>query len=50
VLRTREQVFAFHREIGRVASDRPLRARRPRARLYFRVRDGKIVFFDQIGE
>jgi hypothetical protein len=71
VLRTREQVLAFHREMVwcgpivrlRAHSDeveaqfslasRPYghceRGGRERGSVYFRIRDGKIVFFDQIG-
>jgi ketosteroid isomerase-like protein len=72
VLRTREQVLAFHREMvwcGPIVrlhehgdeveaqfslASRPNahceRGGRERGSVYFRVRDGKIVFFDQIGE
>jgi SnoaL-like domain len=72
VLRTREQVLAFHREIVwcgpivRLAAhgdeveaqfslaSRPTahceRGGRERGSVYFRIRDGKIVFFDRIGE
>ena len=70
VLRTREQVLAFHREMVwcgpivrlRAQSDeveaqfslasrrRCERGSRERGSVYFRIRDGKIVFFDLIGE
>lgn len=72
VLRTREQVLAFHREIVwcgpivRLAAngneveaqfslasrpnDHCERGGRERGSVYFRVRSGKIVFFDLIGE
>jgi Domain of unknown function (DUF4440) len=72
VLRTREQVLAFHRAmvwcgpIVRLApkgneveaqfslASRPNahceRGGRERGSVYFRIRRGKIVFFDQIGE
>jgi|SRR5919201_3545428 hypothetical protein len=72
VLRTREQVLAFHREMVWCGPIVRLRARgdeveaqfslasrpkghcerggRERGSVYFRVRNGKIVFFDQIGE
>jgi SnoaL-like domain len=72
VLRTREQVLAFHREmvwcgpIVRLAAkgseveaqfslaSRPTahceRGGRERGSVYFQVRNGKIVFFDLIGE
>jgi hypothetical protein len=72
VLRTREQVLAFHREmvwcgpiVRLVAKGREVEAQfslasrptahcerggRERGSVYFRIRDGKIVFFDQIGE
>jgi SnoaL-like domain len=72
VLRTREQVLAFHREMVwcgpivrlhahgeeveaqfSLASPRNghcERGGRERGSVYFHVRDGKIVFFDQIGE
>jgi hypothetical protein len=72
VLRTREQVLAFHREMvwcGPIVrlrahgneveaqfslASRPTahceRGGRERGSVYFQVRDGKIVFFDLIGE
>ena len=72
MLRTREQVLAFHREMvwcGPIVrlvakgneveaqfslASRPTahceRGGRERGSVYFQVRDGKIVFFDQIGE